>query len=153
LYSMGVMFFELLTGKKPFSADNPMEMFMKHVGEKPPRVSQFVDVPPWLDTLIDQLLAKKTEHRPMNAAAVGEALNRVREKVEARQSAGLDAARARVADRLPEQKTLSDADREAARALLRKKKRKEVVVPFYQRGWFLGVCLVAMLAVIGGVFY
>jgi serine/threonine-protein kinase len=153
LYSMGVMFFELLSGKKPFSADNPMEMFMKHVGEKPPRVSQLVDVPPWLDTLIDQLLAKKPEHRPMNAAAVGEALNRVLEKVEARQSAGYDAARARVADRLPEQRTLSDADKETARVLLRKKKRREAAVPFYRSGWFLGIGLVAMLAAIGAVFY
>ncbi len=153
LYSMGVMFFELLTGRKPLIADSPMDMFLKHVKVKPPRVAQFVDVPPWLDTLIDQLLAKKPEHRPLNAAAVGEALGRVQEKVEARQSAGVEAARSRVGDRLPEQKALSDEDKEAARALLRKKKKKEEQVPFYRQGWFQVVGLVTLLLFVGVVFY
>src|SRR5262249_43043831 len=75
------------------------------------------------------------------------------EKVEARQSAGYDAARARVVDRLPDQTRLTDEDKQAARALLRKKKRKERGAPFYQRGWFVGACLVLLLAAIGVVFY
>lgn len=154
LYSMGVMFFELLSGKKPFLADNPMDMFMKHVSAKPPRVSAFVDVPSWLDTLIDQLLSKKPEHRPMNAAAVGEALDRVKEKVEARQSAGADAAKTRVGERLPEQVKLSDEDRTTARALLRKKKPKEVEAePFFRQGWFLILSLVTLLLFFGVVIY
>src|SRR6516225_4789493 len=31
LYSMGVVFYELITGKKPFRAETPMDMFMLHV--------------------------------------------------------------------------------------------------------------------------
>src|SRR5262249_22019286 len=56
LYSLGVMFYELVTGQKPFQADNPMDMFMKHVNEKCERPSRLVlDVPVWLDNLICQL--------------------------------------------------------------------------------------------------
>src|SRR5947209_5812166 len=56
LYSLGVMFYELLTGRKPFQAENPMDMFMKHVHEKCERPSRLVlDIPVWLDNLICQL--------------------------------------------------------------------------------------------------
>ena len=78
---------------------------------------------------------------------------RVQEKVEARQSAGEDAARTRVGNRLPEQPRLSDEDKEAARALLRKKKRKEEEVPFYRQGWFSIISLVTLLVFIGIVIY
>ncbi len=36
LYSLGVVFFELLTGRKPFTAETTVEMFLKHVNEKAP---------------------------------------------------------------------------------------------------------------------
>src|SRR4029077_4021321 len=35
LYSMGVMFYELLTGRKPFIADSPVDMFLMHVNAEP----------------------------------------------------------------------------------------------------------------------
>jgi serine/threonine protein kinase len=41
LYSMGVMFYELLVGRKPFEADNAMNMFLQHVNatfERPGRL-------------------------------------------------------------------------------------------------------------------
>ena len=40
LYSLGILFFELLTGKKPLIAENAMDMFMQHVNAKPPRAVQ-----------------------------------------------------------------------------------------------------------------
>ena len=38
LYSLGVVFFELLTGIKPFVADSSVDMFMMHVNETAPRI-------------------------------------------------------------------------------------------------------------------
>jgi len=101
LYSLGVMFYELMTGRKPFIAENAMDMFLLHVQGTFERPSKLVlDIPIWLDTIICQLLEKKPEHRPFDAAAVSEALNRVLEKVTAQQSAGVDAANARRMDPL-----------------------------------------------------
>ena len=100
LYSMGVMFYELLTGKKPFVADSPVDMFLMHVNAEPVRVGKLVlSIPTWLDTLVDQLMAKKPEHRPFDAAMVAKALEEVEEKAIKQQSAGLDAVTARRIDR------------------------------------------------------
>src|SRR5262249_34519539 len=65
LYSLGVMFYELLTGRKPFDADSAMEMFMQHVKGKFERPGRLVlDVPVFLDTLVCQMLEKEPERRP-----------------------------------------------------------------------------------------
>jgi serine/threonine-protein kinase len=154
LYSMGVMFYELVTGRKPFIAETAMDMFMQHVNGKFERPSRLVpEMPVWLDTLICQLLEKQPDKRPLNAAAVGEALSRIREKVEAQQSAGVDAAKRRVIDRTANQERFDDTDRAAARALLRKKPKKKKGKPFYASVWFQGAGIVAVLAGIVGVIY
>src|SRR5207248_1928243 len=96
LYSLGVMFYELVTGQKPFKADSPMDMFMLHVQGTFERPSRLVlDIPVWLDNLICQLLEKKPEQRPRDAAMVAETLSRIKEKVEAQRSAGEDISKAR----------------------------------------------------------
>jgi eukaryotic-like serine/threonine-protein kinase len=53
LYALGIVFYELLTGRKPFAAENAMDMFIQHVSgtfERPARI--VMDIPPWLDTLV-----------------------------------------------------------------------------------------------------
>ncbi|HYV35845.1 MAG TPA: serine/threonine-protein kinase [Gemmataceae bacterium] len=155
LYSMGVMFYELITGKKPFEADSAMEMFMQHVKGKFERPSRLVlDVPVFLDTLVCQLMEKDPERRPYNAAMVADALGRVEEKVAAQQAAGLDAARTRNKDKPPEAAMVDADDKEAVRALLgkKKKKRRSEGLAFYQRIWFKAAILgIVLLGVIGGL--
>src|SRR5262249_28040741 len=115
LYSMGVLFYELVTGEKPFKAETPMDMFLLHVNGKVERPSRKVlDIPVWLDTLICQLLEKKTEQRPFDANMVREALERVAEKVAAQRSAGVDAAKGRGVDRPLAETPTDETDREAA---------------------------------------
>jgi serine/threonine-protein kinase len=151
LYSMGVVFYELSTGRKPFIAEHAMDMFLQHVNGTFERPSRLVlDMPVWLDTLICQLLEKKPEHRPLNAALVAESLGSIQEKVEAQQSAGVDAARARFIDRPRGQRGVDETDKEAARTLQGKKgKRKKKRTPFYQQIWFVAV---GVLALLGGLF-
>jgi serine/threonine-protein kinase len=156
LYSLGVVLYEFLTGKKPFQAQAPMEMFLQHIKgtfERPSRLA--LDVPVWLDTLVCQLLEKKPEKRPRDAAAVAEALERVAEKMTAQRSAGVDLANARAVDR-PTAPRLGAEDRETARALRtavtgRKFKRKRT--PIYQRGWFVALGIVAVLGILAGLLY
>jgi tRNA A-37 threonylcarbamoyl transferase component Bud32 len=151
LYSLGVMLYELLTGKKPFVAESAMEMFIKHTKgkfERPARLS--LDIPIWLDTLVCQLLEKIPDDRPFDAMVVHHALTKIREKVETQQSAGIERAKARRIDRTDLQPALDKTDLEAARTLLHKKKRK---VPFYRKTWFMVVGLIGMAVLAGYVFY
>ena len=153
LYSLGVMLYELLTGRKPFTADTAMDMFLKHSKEPFAPPSQWViECPPWLNTIICQLMEKKPEQRPQSAAMVGMALQSVKEKMAAQQSAAEDTARKRRVDRTSTDVPLDDTDKDAARALLGKKKRKKKAQPFYTRGWFtiaaLGTIAVTAVVVI-----
>ncbi len=149
LYSLGVLFYELLTGRKPFIAESAMDMFLAHTQgtfERPSRLA--LDIPVWLDTLVCQLLEKKPEHRPLDAATVANAQGRVAEKVQAQRSAGLDAVTARVADRPPGAARPDDTDKEAARTLrtgAHKVRRKRKAVPWYRKVWVQAAAITVLL--------
>lgn len=141
LYSMGVMFYELVTGKKPFTADNPMDVFLMHVKGKCARPSTFtMDLPIWMDNLICKLMEKDPDDRPHSAAKVAEELNSIAKKVAEQTSAGVDRASKRRADRTTHDLKLDETDKDAARTLLGKKKKKRSL-PVYARNWFTGAAL------------
>ncbi len=157
LYSLGVMFYELLTGRKPFVADNAMDMFMMHVQgtfERPSR--RVLDIPVWLDTLVCQLMEKKPEQRPLDAHMVMNTLGTIQEKVEAQQSAGVDAVRRRLIDRAPGQKRADEEDKDAARTLMTGKgraKRKKTKKQIYEQVWFQAIGLLLGLGIVGTLLY
>ena len=155
LYSMGVLFYELLTGKKPFTADNAMEMFLQHVQGTFERPSRLVlDVPVWLDTLVCQLLEKKPDQRPLDAHMVANTLSSIHEKVEAQQSAGVEAVRRRLIDRAPGQKRPDEEDKEAARILMTGKGRsKRKKKKWHQRIWIQATGFLLALAVVSTLLY
>jgi serine/threonine-protein kinase len=157
LYSLGVLFYELLTGRKPFIAETPMDMFLLHLQAQCERPSRLVlETPVWLDTLICQLLEKKPDQRPRDAAMVKRALEDVLEKVEALQSAGVDAVRGRRGDRPRGDGKPGEEDRAAARTLkqaVTKKKAKKRVKPYYEQIWLQAAGIVLLLAGLAGVLY
>ena len=69
LYSMGVILYEICTGRLPFRADSILAVFMKHIREAPvpPRIIN-PDVPPELERIILRLLEKQPINR-FNSAA------------------------------------------------------------------------------------
>ena len=153
LYSLGVVFYELLTGRKPFNAENAMDMFLQHVNGTFERPSRLIfDIPSWLDTLVCQLLEKKAEHRPLNAGMVYSALEGIREKVEAQESAGVDAVKRKLLDTPRNQRNVNEEDKEAARTLLGGKgrlRRKRKRAPWYRGTGMKAAGLVAALAGVG----
>jgi serine/threonine protein kinase len=67
LYAAGVVFFETLTGTRPFRNWQPME----RCKSGPPRVRSLrPDAPQWLDDLIARALEPRAESRPPGAAAM-----------------------------------------------------------------------------------
>ena len=64
IYSLGVMAFEMFTGRPPFQADTAMDMIAKHLHEEPPRPSTVAVIPFELDRLIHEMLDKDPANRP-----------------------------------------------------------------------------------------
>jgi serine/threonine-protein kinase len=152
LYSLGVVMYELITGKKPFYAETTMDMFLKHVNETCVRPGRLMpDMPVWVDNLIMHLLEKSPDTRPYDAVTVKRMMEEIEQKVESLQSAGLDVATARRADRKTSDEKVTAADREAARVMKGKKKKKKKAAPLLQQAWVkaaaLGVILLALVGV------
>jgi len=78
LYSAGVVLYEMLTGKVPFTGDSAIEIAMKHVNELPkPPSSLRPEIPPELDQIVLRVLAKDPEDRYQTAEEFIEDLERV----------------------------------------------------------------------------
>jgi serine/threonine protein kinase len=76
VYSFGVILFEMLTGTRPFTGANPMELLAQHSGAEPPPVRRFRgDAPPHLEALTTAALAKDPRARPSDGTALLAALS------------------------------------------------------------------------------
>jgi PAS domain S-box-containing protein len=83
LYSLGVTFYEMLTGSLPFTASDPMEWVHCHIARQPVSPGERRrDVPAPVSAIIMKLLAKTAEERYQTAAAVESDLHRCLELLE-----------------------------------------------------------------------
>lgn len=84
VYSLGVMAFELLTGRLPFETDNAAEMMSRHAREQPPLATELRgDLP----SAFDAVLMRALEKDPAGRTSSPEAFRR--ELLEARETASL----------------------------------------------------------------
>jgi formylglycine-generating enzyme required for sulfatase activity/serine/threonine protein kinase len=78
IYALGVVFFELLTGHKPYTADTPMAVLLKHANEPLPRPQDFVPgIPEEVEQVVFKALAKDPAQRYANMRAFVAALERL----------------------------------------------------------------------------
>lgn len=81
LYSLGVVSYEALAGKRPFTGENQMAIAMAHINEMPPALPESID--PRVQNLVLSCLAKKPNQRPESATSLAiraEALLREKRK-------------------------------------------------------------------------
>lgn len=68
LYALGIMLFEMLSGKVPFNADTPYGMMHLHVTVMPPSIHQLrPEIPASIDAVLNKALAKDREQRFQSA--------------------------------------------------------------------------------------
>ncbi|MFI6640532.1 protein kinase [Streptomyces sp. NPDC050504] len=78
LYSVGIMLFQLLTGRIPFDADSPLAIAYAHVQEEPVAPSTINrSLPPAVDALVARALKKNPNERFPSAAAMRDEIARV----------------------------------------------------------------------------
>jgi predicted ATPase len=91
LYSLGVVLYELATGRVPFAAGDPLAIIAQHIHEAPtPPRSLQPDLPPGVEALILKLLAKEPADRYASAQETAQAL---KELARARKTEAAGAAR------------------------------------------------------------
>ncbi|MDB4984897.1 MAG: Serine/threonine protein kinase PrkC, regulator of stationary phase [Myxococcaceae bacterium] len=80
IYALGVMMYEMLTGKVPFDRQNSVNILMAHIHEDVPRINAMnpdVRVPAALETLVRKCMAKSVEARYPSMESVLTALKQV----------------------------------------------------------------------------
>jgi serine/threonine protein kinase len=76
LFSLGVVMYEMATGRLPFAGASPFETVTNIFDKEPPPLRDYAPArPPALVRMVDQLLAKRAEDRFASAAALVEALS------------------------------------------------------------------------------
>ena len=75
IYALGVVFYEMVTGRKPYTADTPMAVIIKHASEPLPRPKQFVpNLPDGVEKILLKALAKNPADRYQSMGKFASAL-------------------------------------------------------------------------------
>src|SRR6188474_730273 len=75
-YSLGIVAYECLAGKRPFTGESQVAIAMAQINEQPPPLPPTVAVP--VQNLVMVMIAKKPEDRPASSAAVARAATALR---------------------------------------------------------------------------
>jgi serine/threonine-protein kinase len=93
IYSIGVMLYEMLSGRLPFEGDSAVSVALKHLSEPPTPISHLrPDVNPALESVVMAALAKDPAHRWQSAEDFAEGLRAARAHLDAGVPAGTNTA-------------------------------------------------------------
>lgn len=78
IYSMGITFFELITGRVPFDGDNSFQIMMKQMNEPFPNIKKYnPKTPECIEKIIYKAVEKKPENRYISAEMMRKAIERI----------------------------------------------------------------------------
>jgi len=78
IYSLGVVFYEMVTGHRPYTADTPAAVMIKHLRDPLPRPNTFVhNLPDVVEQVLFKALAKEPKNRYQSMAAFAAALEKL----------------------------------------------------------------------------
>lgn len=75
IYALGVILYEMLTGRQPYEADTPLALAIKHITEPVPRILEAnPNLPPWMEKVIATAMAKNKDDRFSTAVELVETI-------------------------------------------------------------------------------
>jgi eukaryotic-like serine/threonine-protein kinase len=155
LYSLGVVMYEMVTGKPPFPGDNPVSIAYRHVQDQPePLRSINPDVPVDFEAIVDQLLAKQPIERYASAEDLRADLRRFREGepvLAAAATAAVPVAGAAATQAVPTATTALPATKAGAAPPAVKDEEVEYYGP--KRKWWMVLVAIVLLAALAGLVY
>ncbi|NMR19363.1 Stk1 family PASTA domain-containing Ser/Thr kinase [Cellulomonas fimi] len=79
VYAAGILLYEMLTGRQPYTGETPIQVAFLHVNSDIPAPSDLVEwLPQEIDELVSALAARQPDHRPVDAGAALELVRRTR---------------------------------------------------------------------------
>ena len=85
IYSLGIVFFECVTGQKPFQGDDPVQIAISHVNERVPAPSTLTpSLSPDVDLLVQRSTDLDPDKRPRDGGQFLEELRALSEKIDPR---------------------------------------------------------------------
>lgn len=154
IYSVGIVFFELLTGKVPFIGESPSATASRHATSPVPSLRGInASIPVAIEQLVQRLLAKDPSQRPQTAKELLHELRSLADQLRFGVNAPLKPAPRAEPDPKDDLPTIKPEKRQAKKERVekteqetkKKKPRKERDVP----GWMLGFLGLLALAVTG----
>jgi serine/threonine protein kinase len=81
IYALGVVLYEMITGRLPYDADSPMNLMYKIIHDDPVAVRDLrPDIPAEIEQILEKMLAKDFEKRYFQAEQVVQDIDRIMEK-------------------------------------------------------------------------
>lgn len=78
IYALGIILFEMLTGRQPYEADTPMAVAIKHITDPVPHILEAnPNLPPAVEEIIQTAMAKSKDDRFSTAVEMVDALRAV----------------------------------------------------------------------------
>lgn len=143
-YALGVIIYEMLTGKLPYPPDTMGRMTRNKMNAPVPSVATHVmNCPIWLDQIVTQMLQPDPKKRPHSARAIVLAFDEIK-KIDQTQKAAVS----QVSGKFNPLNAGKDKS-EANRLLGKKQPRKKSDTPIHQSTPFLIACLLIIAAIIG----
>jgi serine/threonine protein kinase len=140
IYSLGVVFYEMITGRKPFQADTPLAVVYKQVHDPLPSPRLYISgLPDSVEKVLIKVLAKSPEDRYQSMAAFAEVLE------------NLAIGKPQVSEKSPAPvieetyDSLADPEQPASPPPLLKKHKKAVTLLLIILGLILFCCLMIWL--------